>query len=140
MNSLVSYKWLSEYVDLEGIAPEDFAKRMSLCGPAVEKIIPRDELLDKVVVGKLLEVNSHPNADKLRICMVDVGEYTPTQIVCGGSNLEVGQFVALAKVGARVKWHGEGEPVTLGAAKLRGVESFGMICGSNEIGLADAFP
>jgi phenylalanyl-tRNA synthetase beta chain len=143
MNSLVSYKWLSQYVDLEGIAPDEFAKRMSLCGPAVEKIIPRDELLKDVVVGKILEVKPHPNADKLRVCMVDVGA-TPgaarTQIVCGGSNLEVGQFVALAKVGARVKWHGEGEPVTLEAAKLRGVESFGMICGANEIGLADAFP
>lgn len=140
MNSLVSYKWLSQYVDLKGITPDEFARRMSLCGPAVEKIIPRDELLQRVVVGKIESVNSHPNADKLRVCMVNIGEKTLTQIVCGGSNLEVGQFVALAKVGARVKWHGEGEPVTLEAAKLRGVESFGMICGANEIGLADAFP
>lgn len=140
MNSLVSYNWLKHYVDLKGITPEEFARKMSLCGPAVEKIIPRDELLQNVVVGKLLDVGPHPNADKLRVCMVDVGEKAPTQIVCGGSNLEVGQFVALAKVGARVKWHGEGEPVTLEAAKLRGVESFGMICGANEIGLAEAFP
>lgn len=140
MNSLVSYKWLSHYVDLKGIAPDEFARKMSLSGPAVEKIIPRDELLQNVVVGKIVSVNPHPNADKLRVCMVDAGEKTPTQIVCGGSNLEVGQFVALAKVGAQVKWHGEGEPVTLEAAKLRGVESFGMICGANEIGLADAFP
>lgn len=140
MNSLVSYKWLSQYVDLDGISPEEFAKRMSLCGPAVEKIIPRDELLGNVVVGKIVEVNPHPNADKLRVCMVDVGESKSTQIVCGGSNLEVGQFVALAKVGARVKWHGEGEPVTLEPVKLRGVESLGMICASEEIGLGDAFP
>lgn len=156
MNSLVSYKWLSQYVDLKGIAPDEFARKMSLCGPAVEKIVPRDELLENVVVGKILEVNPHPNADKLRICMVDAGEEEArserrdsrlerreaslTQIVCGGSNLEVGQFVALAKIGARVKWHGEGEPVTLEAAKLRGVESFGMICGANEIGLGEAFP
>jgi phenylalanyl-tRNA synthetase beta chain len=140
MNSLVSYKWLSQYVDLDGITPEEFAKRVSLCGPAVEKIIPRDELLKNVVVGKILEVTPHPNADKLRICMVDVGDADPIQIVCGGSNLEVGQFVALAKVGAKVKWHGEGEPVILEPVKLRGAESLGMICASEEIGLGDAFP
>ena len=148
MNSLVSYNWLKHYVDLSKIEPEEFAKKMSLCGPAVEKIWRRDELLQNVVVGKIVSIEAHPNADKLRICMVDVGA-TPrvargnnahTQIVCGGSNLSVGQYVALAKVGARVQWHGEGEPVTLEAAKLRGVESFGMICAAGEIGLADSFP
>jgi phenylalanyl-tRNA synthetase beta chain len=151
MNSLVSYNWLKHYVDLNKIEPEEFAKKISLCGPAVEKIWRRDDLLQNVVVGKIISVDAHPNADKLRICMVDVGVKKPearsqkpeanlTQIVCGGSNLSVGQYVALAKVGARVQWHGEGEPVTLEAAKLRGVESFGMICGANEIGLGDAFP
>lgn len=148
MNSLVSYNWLRHYVDLNKIEPEEFAKKISLCGPAVEKIWRRDDLLNNVVVGKIVSVDPHPNADKLRICMVDVGatprvargDVAHTQIVCGGSNLFVGQYVALAKVGARVQWHGEGEPVTLEAAKLRGVESFGMICGANEIGLGDAFP
>ena len=140
MNSLVSYKWLSEHVDLADIVPEEFARRISLSGPAVEKIHRRDAFLGSVVVGIIKEVNSHPDADKLRVCMVDIGEKELAQIVCGGSNLEVGQYVAVAKVGASVLWHGEGEPVMLEPVKLRGVESQGMICGANEIGLADAFP
>ena len=140
MNSLVSYNWLKEYVDLKGVTPDEFAKRVSLSGPGIEKIYPQGADLDKVVVGHVLEVNPHPNADKLRIALVDIGEKTPATIVCGGSNLEVNQWVAVALIGARVKWHGEGELITLAPAEIRGVKSDGMICGASEIGLADAFP
>lgn len=140
MNSLVSYNWLKEFVDLKGVTPDEFAKRVSLSGPGVEKIYPQGVELDKVVVGHVLEVNQHPNADKLRIAFVDIGEKKPATIVCGGSNLEVEQWVAVALIGARVKWHGEGELITLGPAEIRGVKSDGMICGASEIGLADAFP
>ncbi len=140
MNSLVSYNWLKEYVDLRGVTPDEFAKRVSLSGPGVEKIYPQGVDLGKVVVGHVLEVSPHPNADKLRIALVDIGEKKPATIVCGGSNLEVDQWVAVALIGARVKWHGEGELITLGPAEIRGVKSDGMICGASEIGLADAFP
>lgn len=142
MNRLVSYDWLKHYADLEDVSPEEFAKRISLSGPAVEKIFPADALLHKVVVGHVLEVKRHPNADKLKLAIVNVGtQHTaPVQIVCGGSNLRKDQWVAVALVGAYVKWHGEGEPVKLEPVELRGEKSEGMICAANEIGLADAFP
>ena len=77
MNSLVSYDWLKQYVDLKGLTPDEFAKRMSLSGPAVEKIHTQGVGLDKVVVGHVREVKAHPNADKLRIAVVDVGRGDP---------------------------------------------------------------
>jgi phenylalanyl-tRNA synthetase beta chain len=138
MNSLVSYDWLKEFVDLKGIAPDEFAKRISLSGPAVEKILPQGKDLDKVVVGHVLEVKKHPNADKLRLAVVDVG--SKVSIVCGGSNLVEDQWVAVALVGAKVKWHGEGDFIELQPVEIRGVPSEGMICAANEIGLFDAFP
>jgi phenylalanyl-tRNA synthetase beta chain len=141
MNSLVSYNWLSEYVDLKGITPEEFAQKMSLSGPGVEKLHVQGDELNGIVVGRIVELKAHPNADKLRIAMVNIGNaLKPSTIVCGGSNLAVHQWVAVATVGSRVRWHGEGELVTLEPATIRGVESEGMICASNEIGLGDAYP
>ena len=93
-----------------------------------------------IVVGQILEVLPHPNADKLRICRVDIGTEDIKDIVCGGSNLEVGMKVVVACPGAMVRWHGEGDLVEIKNAKLRGVPSFGMICAAVEIGLADLFP
>lgn len=139
MNSLISYDWLKQYVKLKE-TPDEFARRISLSGPAVEKIVPQGEGLDKIVVGHVLEVKAHPNADKLRIAIVDVGLKGRLEIVCGGSNLEPDQWVAVALLGAKVRWHGEGDLVELKPAEIRGVKSDGMICGASEIGLADAFP
>jgi phenylalanyl-tRNA synthetase beta chain len=140
MNALVSYAWLKEFVDLKGISAEDFAKRISLSGPAVEKIHPQGVDLERVIVGKVTEIRQHPNADKLRVAIVDGGGDAALHIVCGGSNLEVGQWVPVALVGARVRWHGEGDLITLEPAEIRGVKSEGMICASDEIGLFEAFP
>jgi phenylalanyl-tRNA synthetase beta chain len=139
MNSLISYDWLKEYVNLKKITPDEFAKRMSLSGPAVEKIVPQGADLAKVVVGHVLEVKLHPNADKLRLAITDIGSSKVT-IVCGGSNLKEDQWVAVALVGAKVRWHGEGDVIELTPAEIRGVKSDGMICAANEIGLVDAFP
>ncbi|MCC7522978.1 phenylalanine--tRNA ligase subunit beta [Candidatus Uhrbacteria bacterium] len=139
MNILVSYDWLKEYVDLKGLTPEQFAARVSLSGPGVERLYPQGRDLDKIVVGHVLNVDKHPNADKLRIAVVDLGNSKAT-IVCGGSNLEKDQWVVVAKVGSNVRWHGEGELVELVPAEIRGVKSEGMICAANEIGLFDAFP
>lgn len=141
MNLLASYDWLKEYVDLKE-TPEQFAARVSLSGPGVEKILPMFSGLEKIVVGHVTSVGSHPNADKLRIATVDVGTQStgPLQIVCGGSNLKADQWVAVAMIGSKVRWHGEGEPVELKPTEIRGVKSDGMICGANEIGLFDAFP
>ncbi|HJV33272.1 MAG TPA: phenylalanine--tRNA ligase subunit beta, partial [Patescibacteria group bacterium] len=138
MNLLVSYGWLKEYVKLRK-TPQEFAARISLSGPAVERIHATGAHLDKVVVGKILKVKPHPNADKLRVVETDLGSMAK-DVVCGGSNLEEGMLVAVALPGAWVKWHGEGEPVEIKEAALRGVASYGMICGADEIGLLDAFP
>ena len=142
MNSLVSFDWLKHYVNLKGVTVEEFARRMALSGPAVEKIHPVGEMLNRVVVGHVTDIRKHPNADKLRLAMVDVGatHASPVQIVCGGSNLKKDQWVAVAQVGAKVRWHGVGDWVKLTPATIRGEKSEGMICAANEIGLADAFP
>ncbi|MDO8617914.1 MAG: phenylalanine--tRNA ligase subunit beta [Candidatus Uhrbacteria bacterium] len=139
MNLLASYNWLKEYVDLKGITPEEFASRISLSGPGIERLYPQGEHLRQIVVGRVVEIKTHPNADKLKLALVDVGGKT-LSIVCGGSNLAVDQWVAVAKIGAMVRWHGEGEPVELKSAEIRGIKSEGMICAANEIGLFDIFP
>jgi phenylalanyl-tRNA synthetase beta chain len=138
MNLLVSYNWLKEYVKLKQ-TPEEFAARLSLSGPSVERIHRPGEALAKVVVGRIVKVKPHPNADKLRIAETDLGDMTK-DIVCGGSNLKDGQLVAVALPGAMVRWHGEGEPVEIKETKLRGADSYGMICGADEIGLLEMFP
>lgn len=138
MNLLVSYNWLKQYVKLKE-TPREFAARLSLSGPSVERIYSQGASLDKIVVGKILKVKPHPNADKLRVVETDLGSMTK-DIVCGGSNLEEGQSVVVALPGSWVKWHGEGEPIEIKEAALRGVSSYGMICGADEVGLLDRFP
>ncbi len=147
MNLLVSYAWLKEYVGLKE-TPEQFAARMSLSGPSVEKIMPQFSGLDGIVVGEVLKLEPHPKADKLRLVTVDIGDSVSKlatrnpqlTLVCGGSNLCVGQKVAVALVGATVRWHGQGDPIVLQPAEIRGVKSEGMICAAEEIGLGEAFP
>ncbi|MEY4723395.1 MAG: hypothetical protein RLZZ324_908 [Candidatus Parcubacteria bacterium] len=140
MNILASYNWIKEHVALKESA-EDFAREVSLCGPGVERLYPQAPLYEHMVVGQIVSVNAHPNpkVTKLRIATVDVGS-EKMDFVCGGSNLEPGMKVAVALIGAQVKWHGQGEPITLQEAEIQGVKSRGMICGANEIGLAEAFP
>lgn len=140
MNILASYNWIREHATLSESA-EDFARKVSLCGPGVERLHPQAPLYDKMVVGVIKSVKAHPNpkVTKLRIATVDVGSQE-MDFVCGGSNLEPDMKVAIALVGARVKWHGQGDLVTLAEAEIQGMKSSGMICGANEIGLAEAFP
>jgi phenylalanyl-tRNA synthetase beta chain len=139
MNILAPYNWIRESVKSD-LDAREFARRISLCGPAVERIHPQAVLFDKMVVGRIMDVQPHPNADKLRLVSTDIGGEKPLTIVCGGSNLESEQLVAVALVGAKVRWHGEGDLIELVPAVIRGIASEGMICGANEIGLADAFP
>lgn len=138
MNILASYNWIKEFVGLKD-SPEDFARRVSLCGPSVERLFPQAPPLEGMLIGRIVEVRPHPNADKLRIAVTDLGA-EKSEIVCGGSNLAVGMKVVVAQAGAMVRWHGAGELVRLEPAEIRGVRSDGMICGANEIGLEDAFP
>ena len=137
----LSLNWIKDYVKL----PDDMdltklSYDLTMSTVEVEGAENLADRFDKIIVGDIKEVLPHPNADKLRVCRVDIGEGEIKDIVCGGSNLEVGMKVVVACPGAMVRWHGEGEPVEIKNAKLRGVASFGMICASVEVGLADLFP
>lgn len=137
----LSLNWIKDYVKL----PEDMdlsrlAYDLTMSTVEVEGTENLAERFEKIIVGQIKEVNPHPNADKLRVCRVDIGGGEIKDIVCGGSNLAAGMNVVVACPGAMVRWHGEGDPVEIKNAKLRGVESFGMICASVEVGLADLFP
>ncbi len=137
----LSLNWIKDYVKI----PDDMdmsrlAFDLTMSTVEVEGVHDLGKQFDNIIVGIIKEVLPHPNADKLRICKVDIGDGEIKDIVCGGSNLEPEMKVVVACPGAMVRWHGEGEPVEIKNAKLRGVASFGMICASVEIGLADLFP
>lgn len=137
----LSLNWIKDYVAIpDDMDLKKLAYDLTMSTVEVEDVRPLADSFDKLIVGVIQEVLPHPNADKLRICKTDIGNGEIKEIVCGGSNLAEGMKVAVACPGAVVRWHGEGEPVVIKNAKLRGVESFGMICASSEIGLADLFP
>lgn len=136
---LISYNWLKNFVNLSGSTTvEEVAARLKSVTVEVEGIKKQGELLNNVVVGKVVSAIKHPNADKLKLCRVDVGR-EEIQIVCGGSNVTEGMLAAVGKIGAKVQWHGEGELIELAPTKIRGEESFGMICAADEIGLGEMF-
>ncbi|MDE6777841.1 MAG: phenylalanine--tRNA ligase subunit beta, partial [Oscillospiraceae bacterium] len=136
----LSLNWIKDYVALpEDMDLKQLAYDLTMSTVEVEDVKKLSENFENLIVGVIQEVLPHPNADKLRICKTDIGGEIK-EIVCGGSNLQAGMKVAVACPGAVVRWHGEGEPVVIKNAKLRGVASFGMICASSEIGLADLFP
>lgn len=126
---LVSYNWLKEYIDIPW-SPEALADRLTMAGLEVEGITSLNPGLDNVRVGRVLEVKPHPNADKLSVCQVDVGEEQPRQIVCGAPNVAEGQTVAVALPGAVLPGGFE-----IGIRKVRGTESAGMICSEVELGI-----
>lgn len=137
---LISFNWLKKYVNLpDSTTAEEVAAKLKASTVEVERVEVQGKNLEHIVVGKIISAEKHPNADKLKLCMVDVGN-EQLQIVCGGSNVQAGMLVALAKVGAKVQWHGEGELIELKPTKIRDVESAGMICASTEIGLGELFP
>ncbi len=132
----ISLNWIKDFVDLDiKFKPDEMAELLTTRTAEVEGIEDLSKGYEKMVVGKIEKIEEHPNADKLKVCHVDIGEKEASQIVCGGTNLYEGMFVPVANPGAYVKWHGEGEPVKLEKVKLRGVESSGMICAGEEIGL-----
>lgn len=134
----ISLNWLREFVNIpKDIDAKKLAMLFTIRTAEVEGVENQAEDFEKIVVGQILEIHPHPNADKLRITKTSVGKLSkePLQIVCGGTNLYEGQYVAVAMVGAKVRWHGEGEPIVLEPAKIRGEESHGMICAGEEIGV-----
>ena len=136
----VSLNWIRDYVQLPADADlKKLAYDLTMSTVEVEDTIELAKQFDHMAVGVINTIEQHPNADKLRVCMTDIGGRVES-IVCGGSNLREGMKVAVALPGSVCRWHGEGEPVEIKKSKLRGVDSYGMICGAVEIGLADLFP
>ncbi len=129
MDLKISYNWLREYVDTK-LSPADLARELSLHGPSIERIHPQQLTFSKVIVGELLSVDPHPNADKLRLATVNTGK-EKLQIVCGAPNIMVGQKVPVVLVGGTV---GEME---IKQTAIRGIESHGMLCSARELGLSD---
>lgn len=136
----VSLNWIRDYVQLPADADlKKLAYDLTMSTVEVEDATDLGASFHDMVVGEIKTVEPHPNADKLRVCKTDIGDRLET-IVCGGSNLREGMKVAVALPGSVCKWHGVGDPVEIKQSKLRGVDSYGMICGAVEIGLADLFP
>ncbi|KGP90866.1 phenylalanyl-tRNA synthase subunit beta [Pontibacillus chungwhensis BH030062] len=129
----VSLNWLKQYVDLQGLTPEDLAEKITKTGIEVEGVEPFGEPIENLVVGYVKECNQHPNADKLNVCQVDVGDEV-LQIVCGAPNVAQGQKVAVAKPGAVLPGN-----FKIKKAKLRGEESSGMICSLQELGIDEKY-
>lgn len=126
-----SERWLREWVD-PAVGPEQLMRQLTMAGLEIESVEPAATALSNVVVGEVLSVARHPDADKLNVCSVSDGEAT-FQVVCGASNVRAGLKIPFAKVGARL-----GEELTIKRAKLRGVESFGMLCSAAELGMAES--
>ena len=127
----VSVAWLAEYVDLSGVSPEELAKRLTAVGLEVEAVERVGKGLEGVVAARIVGAEKHPDADKLSVCRVETGK-DALQVVCGARNWQVGDVVPLATVGTVLPGGHRIEK-----AKLRGVESFGMLCSAKELGLAE---
>lgn len=128
----VSYQWLSEYVDLSGFTASELAEKLNRSGIEVDVVENRNKGVDSVVVGYVVSREKHPDADKLSVCTIDAGQSEHLQIVCGAANVAAGQKVPVALVGANLP-----DGLHIKRAKLRGVESQGMICSAKELGLND---
>ena len=131
----ISYKWLKEYVDFS-LSPQEVADALTSCGlevDALEEVQSIKGGLKGLYVGKVLTCDVHPNSDHLHVTTVDLGRETPSQIVCGAPNVAAGQKVVVADLGC-VLYDGDKEFV-IKKSKLRGVESNGMICAEDEIGV-----
>jgi phenylalanyl-tRNA synthetase beta chain len=131
----VPLSWLAEYVDLT-LPPVELAQRLTMAGVETTYEPGASAGWDHVLVGHVLGIEPHPNADRLRLATVDTGGESET-VVCGATNLEVGQRIAFAQIGANLLNGHTGEPMELVAAKIRGVVSKGMICSNRELGLPE---
>lgn len=127
---LISNEWLKDYVNAN-VSVEDLAERITRTGIEVDDIIDYTKDIKNLVVGYVQSKEKHPDADKLNICQVDIGEEEAVQIVCGAPNIDAGQHVIVAKVGGRLPGG-----IKIKRAKLRGERSEGMICSLQEIGIS----
>ena len=137
----ISYRWLQQYVDVDE-APDALADRLTRLGLEVDGVERTGSALEGVVVGEVQAVRAHPNADRLVLCDVDLGDGTPVQIACGAPNVAAGQKAPVATVGTTLHLPSQDDPdartaVTIEARTIRGETSRGMICAEDELGLSD---
>ncbi|MCD7970140.1 MAG: phenylalanine--tRNA ligase subunit beta [Alistipes sp.] len=137
---IISHKWLSNYIK-SGLTPEETAVILTDIGLEVDSIEKRESVrggLAGVVVGEVLTCDKHPDADKLKVTTVDTGGAEPLQIVCGAPNVAAGQKVLVATVNTTLYPKGETEGFRIKKSKIRGVESLGMICAEDELGIGES--
>ncbi|MEW7748861.1 phenylalanine--tRNA ligase subunit beta [Staphylococcus aureus] len=130
---LISNEWLKEYVTIDD-SVSNLAERITRTGIEVDDLIDYTKDIKNLVVGFVKSKDKHPDADKLNVCQVDIGEDEPVQIVCGAPNVDAGQYVIVAKVGGRLPGG-----IKIKRAKLRGERSEGMICSLQEIGISSNY-
>ncbi|HCD2890327.1 TPA: phenylalanine--tRNA ligase subunit beta [Staphylococcus aureus] len=130
---LISNEWLKEYVTIDD-SVSNLAERITRTGIEVDDLIDYTKDIKNLVVGFVKSKEKHPDADKLNVCQVDIGEDEPVQIVCGATNVDAGQYVIVAKVGGRLPGG-----IKIKRAKLRGERSEGMICSLQEIGISSNY-
>lgn len=128
--------WLREYCN-PSLNTQELADTLTMAGLEVEELSPVAPPFTGIVVGEIKQAQPHPDADRLRVCLVDIGEAELLHIVCGAPNARVGIRVPCATVGAQLPAASDGKPFTIKVGKLRGVQSFGMLCSAKELGIAD---
>ncbi len=134
----ISYNWLSEYLPVK-VEPERLSKILTSIGLEVESMAKYESIrggLKDLIIGEVIECEKHPNADKLKLTKVDTGSKELLQIVCGAGNVAVGQKVIVAPVGATI-YPIQGQAMTMKVATIRNIESYGMICAEDELGISD---
>ncbi len=127
----VTLNWLKTYINFD-FSPRELAERLTMLGIEVESVKQLSAALEGVVIGKVTSIKPHPNADKLVLCQVDIGEIDALQIVCGAPNVYEGMFAPVATIGTELS-----TGITIKRAKLRGEESHGMLCSEKELGISD---
>jgi len=126
---IITRSWLNNFLDISDVSDDTLYKTLNAIGLEVDSITPHT-IPEKVIVGKILSCEKHPDADKLNVCQIDLGAGIVRQIVCGAANVVDAEYVAVATIGAKL-----GKDFEIKHAKLRGVESEGMVCSSSELGL-----
>ncbi len=127
----ISFNWLKEYIDLSGIEIQEVIDKITLAGLEIEEVIDQSKMFDNFVIGHIKEVKKHPNADKLHLCIVSDG-VNDLKIVCGAPNVAENQKVVVAKIGAVIPENN----FEISKAKIRGEESFGMLCSERELNIS----
>jgi phenylalanyl-tRNA synthetase beta chain len=135
----LSLNWLKQVVDLDGISPQTIAERLTCAGLEIEGMHTTGGAFHGVLVGRIIAVDPHPNADRLRLVTVDLGREQALQVVCGAPNVAVGLWIAFAPTGASVFSPKQNAMFTLTPATIRGIASEGMICSLDELGLLEQF-